>query len=150
MGSDSHGGRAEVHGRVEEMTFSEDADILAGLAHLQEQSPKIDLATALECAQRAIWGILYADNACIVSWLPRGLQRMMAAFDEVLGAFSLAISESKTENMCMPIPRAPSTPLVFNAAGQHYRKTTPFTYSGGAVAEMLNLSAEIDKRIRAG
>ena len=89
--------------------FSKDAGILADLIHLQEQPSKVGLKTALECVRRAIWGMLYADDACIVSRSPRGLGRMMAVFVEVFGIFGLSISESKTETMCMPIPRAPAT-----------------------------------------
>ena len=89
--------------------FSEDADILADLAHLEEQPSKLGLETALECVRRAIWGMLYADDACIVSRSPRGLERMMVVFVEIFGAFGLTVSESKTETMCIPIPRAPAT-----------------------------------------
>ena len=124
--------------------FSKDAGILADLIHLHEQPSKVDPETALECVRRAIWGMLYADDACIVSRSPRGLGRMMAVFVKVFGAFGLTISESKTETMCMPIPRAPATKIVFNATGQQYRQTTSFTYLGGTVAEMPNLSDEID------
>ena len=73
----------------------------------------------------------------------------MEVFVEVFGAFGLTISESKMETMCMPIPRAPATKIVFNAKEQH-RHTTSFTYLGGTVTEMPNLSDEIDRRIRAG
>ena len=97
--------------------FSKDARILADLIHLQEQPSKVGPKTALECVRRAIWGMLYADDACIVSRSPRGLGRMMAVFVEVFGTFGLTISESKTETMCMPIPRAPATKIVFNATG---------------------------------
>ena len=130
--------------------FSKDADILADLVHLREQPSKVGPETALECVRRAIWGMLYADDACIVSRSTLGLGRMMAVFVEVFGAFGLTISESKTETMCMPIPRAPATKIVFNATGQQYRQTTSFTYLGGTVTEMPNLSDEIDRRIRAG
>ena len=34
--------------------------------------------------------------------------------------------------------------------GQQYRQTTSFTYLGGTVTEIANLSDEIDRRIRAG
>ena len=129
--------------------FSKDAGMLADLIHLHEHPSKIGPKTALECVRRAIWGMLYADDACIVSRLPRGLGRMMAVFVEVFGAFGLTISESKTETMCMPIPRAPATKIVFNATGQWYRQTTSFTYLGGTVTEMPNLSDKIDRRIRA-
>ena len=131
--------------------FSKDADILADLIHLQEQPSKVGPGTALECVWRAIRGMLYADDACIVSRLPRGLGWMMAVFVKVFGTFSLTISESKTETMCMPTLCAPATKIVFNATGQQYRQTTSSTYYlGGAVTETLNLSDEIDQRIRAG
>ena len=101
--------------------ISKDAGILADLIHLQEQPSKVGPETALECMRRAIWGMLYADDACIVSRSPRGLGRMMAIFVGVFGTFGLTISESKTETMCMPIPRALATKMVFNATGQQYR-----------------------------
>ena len=115
--------------------FSKDASILADLIHLQEQPSKVGPETALECVRRAIWGMLYVDDACIVSRSPRGLGRMMAVVVKVFGTFCLIISESKTETMCMPIPRARATKIVFNATGQQYRQTTSFTYLGGTVKE---------------
>ena len=131
--------------------FGKDADILADLIHLQEQPSKVGSETALEYVQRAIWGMLYADDACIVSRSPRGLGWMMApVFVEVFGTFGLTISESTTETMCMPILRAPATQIVFNATGQQYRQTAFFAYLGGPVTETPNLSDEIDRRIRAG
>ena len=130
--------------------FSQDAGILADLIHLHEQPSKVSPETALECVRRAIWGMLYADDACIVSRSPRGLGRMMAVFVEVFGAFGLTILETKTKTMCMPIPHAPATKIVFNATGQQYRQTSSFTYLGGTVAKMTNLSDEIARRIRAG
>ena len=86
----------------------------------------------------------------IMSRSPCGLGRIMAVFVEVFGTFGLTISESKTEIICMPIPRAPATKIVFNATGQQYRQTTSFTYLGSTVTEVPNLSDEIDRRIRAG
>ena len=65
--------------------------------------------------------------------------------------FGLTISESKTETMYMPIQRALlATQIVYNATGQQYRQTTPFTYLRGAGTEVPNLSDEIDQRIHAG
>ena len=71
-------------------------------------------------------------------------------FREVFGTFGLTIPASKTETICMPIPRAPTAQVVFNATGQQYRQTTSFTYLGGTVTGTPNLSDEIDRRIRAG
>ena len=93
---------------------------------------------------------LYADDACIVSRSPRGLGRMMAVFVEVFGTFGRTISESKTKTMCMRIPGASATKIVFNATGKQYRQTASFTYLRGTVTETPNLSDEIDRRISAG
>ena len=126
--------------------FSKDAGMLANFIHLQEQSSKVGPEMVLECVRRATWGMLYADDACIVSRSPRRLGRMIAVSAKVFGTFGLTISES----MCVLIPRAPATKIVFNATGQQYRQTTSFTYLGGTVTETPNLSDEIDRRIRAG
>ena len=63
----------------------------------------------------------------------------MAVFVEIFGAFGMTVFESRTETMCMPIPRAPATEIDFNAKGQQYRQTTSFAYFGGAVTETLKL-----------
>ena len=110
--------------------FSEDPDILSDLVHLQEQPAKVGPETAMECVRRAVWGMLYADDACIVSRSPQGLERMMLTLVEVFGAFGLTVSEKKTETMSLPIPHAPATPIAFTTTGQQYRQTTPLSTSG--------------------
>ena len=87
--------------------FGENADILSDLAHLQEQPSKIGPGTALECEGVLLGGVMYAGDGCIMSRSPRGLEWMMAVFVEVFGALGLAISENRTEIMCMPILHAP-------------------------------------------
>ena len=52
--------------------------------------------------------------------------------------------------MCIPIPLALATQIVFNTAWEQYRCTITYTFLGGAVTETPNLSAEIDWRICAG
>ena len=74
---------------------------------------------------------------------------MVTVFVEV-GEFGLTTFESKTETMCMPIPRAPATRTVFDATRKQYRQTTLFAYLGGTINETPNLSAKIDRWIRAG
>ena len=108
--------------------FIGDADILEGFAHLREQLSKVSPETALECVRRAVWRMLYAGDVSIVTQSTRGLERMTAAFVEVVGAFGLTTSKSKAETMCMPIARAPATQIVFNATGQQYRQKTSFAY----------------------
>ena len=74
-------------------------DLLADLAHLQEQPSKVGPETTLECARRAIWGILYPDDPCIVSGSPHGSERIMTVYVEVFDAFGPTIfGMSKTED----------------------------------------------------
>ena len=100
--------------------FSKDSDIRADLIYLQEQPSKVGPETTPEYLWCVIWGMLCAGDACIVSRSPCGLGRMLAVFVEVFGTFGVNISQNKTENMCMPIPCAPATQIVFNATGQQY------------------------------
>ena len=62
---------------------------------LQEQPTKVGPETAMECVRRALWGMLYVDDACVVSRSPQGLERMMATLVDVFGAFGLTVSEKK-------------------------------------------------------
>ena len=95
--------------------FSEDAGTLTNLAHLQDSRQRLRHETALECARRAIWGTLYADDACNVSRSPRRLERMMAVFVEVFGAFGL-ITKIARRRLCA---------CRFREHRQHIKSTTP-------------------------
>ena len=47
--------------------FSEDLAIIAELVHLKEPSTSIGQEPAMDYVRRAVWCMLYADDACIVS-----------------------------------------------------------------------------------
>ena len=47
--------------------FSEKPSILAELVHLKEPSTSMGPESAMNYVRRAVWGMLYADDACIVS-----------------------------------------------------------------------------------
>ena len=151
--------------------FSEDAVILPDLVHLQEQPSKVGPETALECARRAIWGMLYADDACIVSRSQRELERMMAVFVEVYGACGVTIlreqngDHAHADSACtsnadiLQRHGATFSPLTggcsegldaFRFFFKQYDQTPAFTYLGGVVTEAPNLSDEIYRRIRVG
>ena len=66
--------------------FSEDANILAELVHLQEQPRGPE--PPINYVRRAVWGMLYADDACIVSRSPRALAKMMEVIVHVRDAFA--------------------------------------------------------------
>ena len=85
--------------------FSEEPAILAELMHLKEPPTSMEPGPAMHYVRRAVWGMLYADDACIVSRSPQGLAKMMGVIVEVCRAFALTMSAKKTENMCTPLPR---------------------------------------------
>ena len=89
--------------------FSEEPATLAELKHLKEPSTSLGPEPAMDYVRRAVRGMLYADDACIVSRSPQGLVKMMEVIVEVCRAFALTVSTKKTETMCMPPPRTPRT-----------------------------------------
>ena len=103
-------------------TFSEDSAILAELVHLKEPSTSMGPEPAMDYIRRAVWGMLYPDDACTVSRSPQGLAKMIRVIVEVRRAFPLTVSAKKTETMCMPPPRIPRTMVRVEAAGQIYKQ----------------------------
>ena len=128
--------------------FSEEPAILAERVHLKEPLTSMGPEPAVDYVRHAVWGILYTDDACIVSRSPQGLAKMMEVIVEVCQAFWLTVSAKKTETMCMPPPRTPRTMVQIEAAGHTYKQVQSFTYLGGAVTEVPNMSAEIARRTR--
>ena len=80
--------------------FSEETAILAELVHLKEPSTSMGPVPAMDYVRRAVWGMLYADDACIVSRSPQGLAKMTEVSVEVCRAFALTVSAKKTETTC--------------------------------------------------
>ena len=109
--------------------FSEDPDIMRNLDNLEE-----DLENAagvstdlLALVRRAVWGMLYADDAGVVSRSAEGLAKMMTVIVTVFEAASLTVSENTETMLLRTSDQAPCTsPLVIEAAGQRHRQTTPF------------------------
>ena len=103
----------------------------------------------MDYVRRAVWGMLYAHDAYIVSRSPQGLAKMMEVIVEVCRAFALTVSAKKTETMCMPPPHTARTMVRVEAAGQIYKQVQSFTNLGGSVTETPDMSVEIAKRTRA-
>ena len=99
----------------------------------------------MDYVRRAVWDMLYADDACIVSRSPQGLAKMMEVIVEVCRAFALTVSGDQ----CIPLPRTPRTMVKVEAAGQAYKQMQSFTYLWGAVTEVPDMSVEIARRTRA-
>ena len=104
----------------------------------------------LEMARRAVWGMLYADDAGVASTSPRGLTRMMGITVAACQEFGLTLSEKKTEAVRLwSHPHTASNALRIEAAGQRYKQTTEFGYFGDAIGESADLDIEIKRRIGA-
>ena len=131
--------------------FSQDEAIVRDLAQLgdagevgtEEQGP-------LACLKRALWGMLYADDAGIVSKFAEGLAKLLTVIVAVFEEAGLTVSEKKTETMLLR--RTDQTilapPLVIEAAGQRYKQTVQLLYPGGIIHKKAYFSLEIDRRIR--
>ena len=130
-------------------SLSEDTVILAELVHLKEPPTSMGPEPAMDYVRRAVWGILYADDVCIIWQSPQGLAKMMEVVVEVCQAFALTVSVTKTETMCKPPPRIPRTIVRVEADGQIYKQVTSSIYLGNAVAETPNISVEIARQTRA-
>ena len=97
-----------------------------------------------------LWGMLYADDAGVVSTPSEQLRKMMKVIVVVCAAFGLTVSEAKTEIICLRAKRMPECTATFSvkAAGQVYNQTNEFVYLGGNVNHNADLSVEVDRRIR--
>ena len=97
-----------------------------------------------------LWGMLYADDAGVVSQSPEHLKKMMGVIVVVCAAFGLIVSEAKTEIMCLRATGMPESTATFSveAAGQVCNQTNEFVYLGGNVNHNGHLSIEVDRRVR--
>ena len=98
----------------------------------------------------SLWGMLYADNAGVVSQLPEQLRKMMEVIVVVCAVFGLIVSEAKTELMCLRAKGVPESTAIFSveAASQVNNQTNEFVYLKGNVNHNADLSIEVDRRIR--
>ena len=97
-----------------------------------------------------LWGMLYADDAGVVSQSPEQLREMMGVIVVVCAAFGLTVSKAKTDIMSLRAKGMPESTATFSveAAGQVYNQTNKFVYFGGNVNHNADLSIEVDRRIR--
>ena len=98
----------------------------------------------LACVRRAVCGMLYADDAGIVSMSAEVLVKMMTVIATVFEAAGLTVSENKTGTMLLRTQDQTSLalPLVSKAAAQRYRQTAQCI-----LHESADLSLEIERFI---
>ena len=92
-------------------------------------------------------GMLYADDAGVVSQSPEQLRKMMGVIVVVCAAFGLTVSEAKTEIVCLRAKGMPESTTTFSveAASQVYNQTNEFVHLGGNDNHNADLSIEVDR-----
>ena len=93
-----------------------------------------------------LWGILYGDDAGVVSQSSEQLKKMMGVIVVVCAAFSLIVSEAKTEIVCLRTKGVPESTAPFSVEAVH-NQTNEFVYLGGNVNHKADLSIEVNRRI---
>ena len=133
--------------------FKADRGIMDALVHLRkkrgaggwgrETIGESALATPL-------WGMLYADDAGVVSQSPEQLRKMMGVMEVMCAAFGLTASKAKTEIMCLRAKGMPESTATFSveAADQVYNQTNEYVYLEGSINQNPDLSIEVDRRVR--
>ena len=135
--------------------FAEDPLIVLDLVYLgdalkgEDGRPREERTS--EMARRAVWGMLYADYAGVVSTSPPGFARIMDVIVVACQEYGLTVSEKKTEAMHLwsQPNTAASNALRIEAEGQRYKQTTAFVHLDGAISESTDLDTEIKRRIGA-
>ena len=82
-----------------------------------------------------LWGVLYADNAGIVSRSQEGVESMVTVILTACSAFGLTVFDVKTELTCLQTKGGGKVSFAINATGQVYKRTIDFVYLGGLSAQ---------------
>ena len=133
--------------------FKADKGIMDALVHLRKKKGAEGRGGATvgeSVLATPLWGMLYADDAGVVSQSPAQLRKMMGFIVVVCVAFGLPVSEAKTEIKCVRAKGMPESLAILSveAAGQVSNQTNEFVYLGGNGNHNANLSMEVDRRIR--
>ena len=117
---------------VAEKRFLADAGITDNIVQLQRKKEGENRGTSRtgevdgrrgkegEGVQR-LWGMLYADDAGIVSRSSERLERMMTAIMTACSSFGLTVSGAKTEITCLETKSGEKVSFTINAARQVYK-----------------------------
>ena len=94
-----------------------------------------------------MWGMLYADDAGIVSRSRHSLAKMLAGAVAMYASFGLAVSEAKTETVCPMTKGMDRVTFVTEAAGQVHKQSAKFVYLGATVRQNADVTVEITPRV---
>ena len=124
------------------LRLSEGPDILRGLVHLEEDFGEVGLEVQpLACVRRSVCGMLYSDDAGIVSKSTDCLANMTVVVN-VFDSAGLTAPETETETTLLRAINKvlPAPPLVVNAAANGIYADDAFSVPGRG---LINASADI-------
>ena len=119
--------------------FKADKGIMDALVHLRGKrraGGRGEATIGDSILATPLWGMLYADDAGVVSQSPEQLRMTMGVIVVVCAVFGLTVSEAKTEIMCLRANPESTATFSLEAAGQVYIQTNEFVYLGGNVNQM--------------
>ena len=133
--------------------FKADKGIMDALVHLRKKrgaGGRGEATVGETVLATPLWGMLYANDAGVVSQSPEQLRKLMAVIVVVCSAFDLTESEAETKIMCLRAKGMPESTATFSveAAVQVYNQMNEFLYLEGNVNHNADLSIEIDRRMR--
>ena len=102
---------------------------------------KVDGRGGEEDEVQMLWGVLYADDAGIVSRSQKGLESMVTVIVTACSAFELTVFEAETELMLLQTKGGGKVSFAINAASQVYKRTIKFVYLGGLSAQTETLAS---------
>ena len=130
--------------------FEVDKGIMDALVGLRKKRGRGETTSGEPAPSISLWGMLYADDAGVISKSPEQLRKIVFVIVTGCAAFGLTVSEAKTEIMCRRTRGIPDATATFSieAAGQVYKQTHDFVYPGGNVNHHADMSIKFDRRIR--
>ena len=138
---------------VASMRFKADKGIMDALVHLRKKrgaGGRREAAAGESVLATPLWGMLYADDAGVVSQSPKELRKMMEVIVVVCGVWPRTVLEAKTEIMRLRAKGMPESTAIFSVevAGQVHNQTNECVYLGRNVNHNPDLSIEVDRHIR--
>lgn len=133
--------------------FAKDTEVIADIVQIEKsvatgkKGAKAGKTTTSTTDTAALWGMLCADDASIVSCSPGSLEKTLSIIVPVARVFGLMVSEPKTDIMCMPPKGMAESTFAVSAAGQTYQQTSSFVYLGRTITADGKVDREIASRI---
>ena len=134
--------------------FKADKDTTDALVHNRKKKTGAGLrgeaATEEPALATSLWGMLYADDAGIISQSPEQLRKMMGVIVVVYGRRLASPYRRPRPRSCSYARRGWAKPAAIfsvEAAGQLHNQTNEFVDHGGNVNYNADLSIEVDRRI---